>query len=122
MTVAPPIPILRNFDAAKAREFHVDFPGFGVLFEHRFEAGTPLPMGLRLGDCLLHLSEHHGDACPGSAVRIELEDVDACCAELGAKRYRCARPGVQEQPWGYCEMAIDDPARNRLIFCTESPA
>ena len=37
-----PIPILRMFDEAKAREFYLEFLGFNVEFEHRFEPGTPL--------------------------------------------------------------------------------
>ena len=32
-------PILRIFDEAKAREFYVDFLGFKVDWEHRFEPG-----------------------------------------------------------------------------------
>ena len=30
-------PIFRSFDEAKAREFYIDFLGFEVTFEHRFE-------------------------------------------------------------------------------------
>jgi hypothetical protein len=30
-------PILRSFDEAKGREFYVDFLGFKVDWEHRFE-------------------------------------------------------------------------------------
>jgi catechol 2,3-dioxygenase-like lactoylglutathione lyase family enzyme len=54
-------PVLRMFDVAKAREFYVDFLGFTVDFERRYEAGFPLYMGLSRGECRLHLSEHHGD-------------------------------------------------------------
>lgn len=118
MTMRPPIPILRSFDETKAREFYIDFLGFKVFFEHRFEPGTPLYMGVIKDECVLHISEHHGDACPGSAIRIEIDDVDAYCKQLNDKRYQNARPGVQEQPWGYRDMSIDDPAGNRLIFCT----
>lgn len=117
----PPIPILRSFDEAKARAFYVDFLGFDVYFEHRFDPEAPLYMGLCLGECLIHVSEHHGDATPGSAMRIEMPDVDAYCAELNAKSYQNARPGVIEQPWGYRDMSITDPFGNRLIFCTELP-
>ncbi|MBY8975046.1 VOC family protein [Rhodobacteraceae bacterium NNCM2] len=113
-----PIPILRSFDEAAARAFYLDFLGFELVFEHRFEPDLPLYMGVRLGDCELHISEHHGDATPGSALRIEMPDVHAFCAELNAKKYRNARPGVQTQPWGYHDMTIQDPAGNRLIFCT----
>ena len=78
-------PILRSFDEAKAREFYLDFLGFQVVFEHRFEPGLPLYMGVARGDCALHLSEHHGDATPGASMRIEVDDVDALCAELQAR-------------------------------------
>ena len=42
VTFDRPIPILRMFDEAKAREFYLDFLGFSVEFEHRFEADLPL--------------------------------------------------------------------------------
>jgi hypothetical protein len=50
-------PILRIFDEAKAREFYVDFLGFKIDWEHRFEPGTPLYMQVSKDECLLHLSE-----------------------------------------------------------------
>ena len=34
------VPVLRSFDEAKAREFYVDFLGFTVEWEHRFEPGS----------------------------------------------------------------------------------
>ncbi len=121
MSLHPPIPIFRSFDEAKAREFYVDFLGFDIVFEHRFEPGTPLYMAVKKGDCELHISEHYGDSTPGSAVRIELPDVHAYSEELNAKRYKHARPGVQKQPWGWYDMTIADPFGNRLIFCTDIP-
>jgi uncharacterized glyoxalase superfamily protein PhnB len=109
-------PILRIFDEAKAREFYVDFLGFAVDWEHRFDGNTPLYMQVSKDDCILHLSEHHGDASPGSAVRIETTDVTAMNRELLAKNYRYARPGVQSTPWQTREMTIADPFGNRLLF------
>ena len=67
-------PILRIFDEVKAREFYVDFLGFTVDWEHRFEEGLPLYLQISKDDCVLHLSEHHGDCCPGSAMRIETNE------------------------------------------------
>ena len=119
--ICPPIPILRSFDEARAREFYVDFLGFAVIFEHRFEPGTPLYMGLQLGDCILHLSEHFGDASPGVTIRIEMADVRGFAFTLNAQRYAHARPGVQRQPWGFDDMALNDPFGNRLIFCSPVP-
>ncbi|WP_313704526.1 glyoxalase superfamily protein [Massilia sp.] len=109
-------PILRIFDEAKAREFYVDFLGFEVDWEHRFEPGFPLYLQVSHGACVLHLSEHHGDCCPGAALRIEVDDVDAYQAELAAKNYGYARPGVDDTPWGSREMSIKDPFGNRLVF------
>lgn len=117
MPYAAPIPIFRSFDETLAKAFYVDFLGFAIEFEHRFEPDTPLFMGVRNGDCLLFLSEHHGDATPGSSVRIEVPDVHALAATLNAKKYRNARPGVTEQPWAD-DMSIKDPFGNTLIFCT----
>ena len=111
-------PILRIFDEAKAREFYVDFLGFQVDWEHRFE-GTgefPLYMQVSKGDCILHLSGHFGDASPGAAIRIAVTGVDEYQAELLAKQYKHARPGVEAMPWGSREMSIRDPFHNRLVF------
>jgi uncharacterized glyoxalase superfamily protein PhnB len=122
VTFSKTTPILRIFDEAKAREFYVDFLGFTVDWEHRFESDLPLYMQVSRGGCVLHLSEHYGDASPGSAVRIETTDLDAYNAELLSKRYKHARPGIEDMPWGTRDMSIRDPFGNRLIFTTPSGA
>lgn len=116
MKLGPITPIFRIFDEAKAKEFYVDFLGFKIDWEHRFADDLPLYMGISKGDCVLHLSGHFGDACPGAALRIAIDDVDAYQQELLAKQYKHARPGVHNQPWGSREMSIHDPFGNRLIF------
>jgi len=115
MKLGPVTPILRMFDEAKAREFYIDFLGFKVDFEHRFDPGAPLYMGLSRGECRLHLSEHHGDGSPGARVRIPIDDLDGLHAELTAKRYKYNRPGIETMPWGR-ELTASDPFHNRLIF------
>jgi extradiol dioxygenase family protein len=110
------IPVLRMFDAAKAREFYLDFLGCKVDFEHRYAADLPLFMQVSLGDVLLRLSEHHGDASPGAKVTIEMTGLAAYHAELSAKKYRYARPGLVEQPWGAITMTIADPFYNHIEF------
>ena len=60
------VPILRSFDEAKAREFYVDWLGFTVNWEHRFEPGMPLYMQVSRDGIVLHISEHHGDGSPGA--------------------------------------------------------
>ena len=68
--MGPPTPILRSFDERRTKGFYVDFLGFEIEFEHRFEPGTPLYLGLRKDGCRLHLSEHYGDGSPGAHVRV----------------------------------------------------
>ena len=42
--------------------------------------------------------------------------IDELQAELLAKQYRYARPGVEPTPWGARMMEIADPFGNRLRF------
>jgi len=109
-------PVLRSFDEAKTKEFYVDFLGFKVDWEHRFEPGTPLYMQVSKGDCVIHLTEHYGDGSPGAAIRIATTEIDAFHAELNAKKFKYARPGVENMPWDSREMSIKDPSSNLLIF------
>jgi uncharacterized glyoxalase superfamily protein PhnB len=118
MQFARPTPILRIFDEHKAREFYVGFLGFSVDWEHRFAPDAPLYMQVSRGGCVLHLSEHHGDCSPGSAMRIETSDLDAYHAELTAKHYKYSRPAVELMPWGTRDMSVKDPFGNRLTFTT----
>lgn len=111
------IPTLRIFDEAKAREFYVDFLGFQVQFEHRFQEDFPLYMGVVRGECVLHLSEHHGDGSPGTSLMFQVEGIDAFQQELAAKEYRFARPGPPEDTeFGTREVTLSDPFGNRLTF------
>jgi uncharacterized glyoxalase superfamily protein PhnB len=118
MALGKTTPILRIFDEAKAREFYVDFLGFTVDWEHRFEPGLPLYMQVSRDGCVLHLSEHHGDCSPGAAMRIETDALDAFQAELGSRQYKYARPGIENMPWGTRDMSVKDPFGNRLTFTT----
>jgi hypothetical protein len=110
------IPILRIFDVAKAKEFYVDFLGFGVDWEHRFADDAPLYMQVSRGGLVLHLSEHHGDCCPGSAVFVRMTGLDELHREITARRYRFMRPGIHRTPWNARMMEVINPFNNRLRF------
>ncbi len=116
MKFGPVIPVLRIFDEDRAREFYLDFLGFSKDWDHRFDENLPLYMQVSRDRCLLHLSGHHGDCCPGAAVRIETTGVKEFCDSLNQKGYKHARPGCENTPWGTLEMTIADPFGNRLIF------
>ena len=120
-TVLQTIPILRIFDVDKAREFYVGFLGFTVDWEHRFDERAPLYMQVSRGGLVLHLSEHHGDACPGSTVFVRLTGIDEYHREIMAKGYGYMRPGVEVAPWNAKVMEVIDPFGNRLRFNEDLP-
>ncbi|WP_166359519.1 glyoxalase superfamily protein [Pseudomonas akapageensis] len=116
MNLSAAIPIIRIFSVAKAKEFYLDYLGFTLDWEHRFEEGFPLYAQVRRSDLVLHLSEHHGDATPGSTVFVPVVDIDALHRELEARQYAYARPGIEVLDWGR-QLQVADPFGNRLRFC-----
>lgn len=116
MKISAAIPVLRIFSEEKAREFYGDFLGFTFDWEHRFDDAAPLYAQIHRDGLVLHLSEHFGDATPGSTVFIRMTGIAGLHAELNARQYRHAHPGLLKQPWGLT-MEIADPFGNRLRFC-----
>ena len=116
-------PILRIFDYDKAIEFYVNWLGFKVDWEHEFEPGTtPKYIQVSLRDLVLHLSEHHGDASPGTHIRInDFEGLKAYNKELNNKKYKYGRPGLQVPEWNKktIYMTVHDPFGNRVTFNEE---
>ncbi len=110
------IPILRIFDVAKAKEFYIDFLGFTIDWEHRFGDNFPLYTQVSRAGLKLHLSEHHGDASPGSTVFIWMRGIAEYHRELIAKDYRYYKPGLEEAPWDARVMQVGDPFGNKLRF------
>jgi uncharacterized glyoxalase superfamily protein PhnB len=109
-------PILRIFDMEKAEEFYINFFGFKVDWIHQFEENMPKYLQISLNDVVIHLSEHHGDASPGSAIRIKVSDIKSFHTTLLQKEYPYAKPGLQKTPWNTMEVKVYDPFSNRLIF------
>ncbi|MFK0291197.1 glyoxalase superfamily protein [Streptomyces sp. NPDC090442] len=114
------VPVFRIFDVAKAHEFYVDYLGCTVDWEHRFEPGMPLYTQVSRDGLVLHLSEHHGDATPGSTVYVELTGVRALHAELATKGYPYLRPGLEEDEFGTC-LTLTDPFGNRIRLNEQFP-
>ncbi len=110
------IPILRIFDVAKAKEFYIDWLGFTIEWEHQFEPGTPYYIGIKKDNIQLHLSEHHGDATPGSKVYITCTAIEDYCKELMAKNYKYFRPAVEKTFYNTLCMDVIDPFGNKLSF------
>jgi hypothetical protein len=98
------VPILRVADAGVAARWYARL-GFTVEFEHRFEPHLPAYVGIRREASQIHLSEHQGDARPGTLVFVWVDDVDGIAAEFGVT--------ADDAPWGR-EISLTDPDQNRL--------
>jgi catechol 2,3-dioxygenase-like lactoylglutathione lyase family enzyme len=108
------VPILRSFDEPKAKAFYVDFLGFKIDWEHRFRADYPLYMQVSRDGLRLHISEHHGDATPGSTTYVYLQNLDALHAELKAKGNNAR---IERGPSPNMRvLSLWDPFGNRIRF------
>jgi len=102
------IPIFRVSDGYETAKWYARL-GFSVVGEHRFAPELPLYLFLERNGVQLHLSEHTGDATPGTLVYFWVDDVDSVASEFDGE--------VQEQPWGR-ELELVDPDGNRLRVAT----
>lgn len=114
--LADAIPILRIFSIDKASEFYLDFLGFKTDWEHRFGANFPLYTQVSRSGLRLHLSEHHGDASPGSTVFVWMRGIADFHRELMSKNYRYNRPGLEDAPWDARVVEVSDPFGNKIRF------
>ena len=98
------VPILHVKDGQRSAEWYARL-GFVIEGEHRFAPGMPLYLFLRRGDDILHLSEHRGDARPGTLLYYYVDDVVSIAEEFDAE--------IKEQPWAR-EVHLTDPDGNRF--------
>ena len=98
------IPILRTKDAHDSAKWYRRL-GFEIEGEHQFEPDLPSYLFLARGTSRLHLSEHEGDAKPGTLLYFYVQDVGSIAMEFAAE--------VIEQPWAR-EVHLTDPDGNRL--------
>lgn len=110
------IPLMRIFSVEKAKEFYVDFLGFTLDWEHRFDSNAPVYLQVSRAGFLLHLTEHHGDCCPGSTVFVWMTDIDAFYEEITARNYPYLRPGIETTFYGSRSVEVTDPFGNRIRF------
>jgi hypothetical protein len=92
--------------------------GFKVDWQHMPDGG-PIYFQISLRDIALNLSEHHGDASPGTHIRIlEFEGLREYHKMLIDKNYKYNRPGLENPEWNpdSIEMMVHDPFGNRLTF------
>ena len=110
------IPIMRSFDVVKAKDFYLGFLGFTVDWEHRFDSSAPVYLQISKGDLLLHLSEHHGDCCPGSTVFVWMKGIEEFHATITSRGYGYMRPGIERTFYNSVCVEVTDPFGNRIRF------
>lgn len=86
-TIGGAIPVLRIFSIDEATAFYTGYLGMTVDWEHRFEPGMPLYLQVSRSGLTLHLSQHHGDGTPGSALWIPVGDLTSLHAELTGREH-----------------------------------
>jgi hypothetical protein len=115
------IPVLRMFDEVQAREFYIDYLGFGVDWECQFTPTAPLYMQISFGSAYIHLNGHAKEDEPIGQVNIPVLGLENYCAYLIAKGADYPKPYVEDPRYvgRNTDMNIDDPFGNYLVFCSQ---
>lgn len=112
-------PIFRIFDIEKTHSFYINYLGFEMDWKHQYSDSMPVYIQVSLNEAVLHLSEHHGDSSPGSAIRIKINDLENFHSSLSKKKYPYSKPGIEKTPWDTIEVTVIDPFSNKIIFYEE---
>jgi catechol 2,3-dioxygenase-like lactoylglutathione lyase family enzyme len=118
--MSPGVPVLRVMSVEAALPFYVDYLGFTLDWEHRFEPGLPLYVQVSRSAAVLHLSEHHGDGSPHGVVWFPVADVFGLHKELLARSDAPVRPGIDPDAPGGPTFQVTDPYGNVLRFAQSS--
>jgi len=114
--ISPGVPVLRVMSVATALPFYVDYLGFRLDWEHRFEPGWPVYAQVSRSKAVLHLSEHHGDGSPNGVVWFPVADVVGLHKELLDRPNARVRPGLDADAPGGPTFGVTDPYGNVLRF------
>lgn len=106
-----PILPIHSYEVAKA--FYVDWLGFKIDWEFRFEPTLPVYMQVSRGGLVFHLTEHKGGN-PGPVMcHIDVNDLDALMAEWKSRRADFVQE-VEIAPWNAKHVSLKDPFGNML--------
>lgn len=112
MTVQRVIPVFFIFNYTTTIEFYVDWLGFQIDWEHRFDENCAIYIQVSLGNTVLHLSDYYKDVSAGGMAFIECEGLEAYHKILTEKQGKFKCPILVN---GAC-MTIVDPFTNQLVF------
>lgn len=107
------VPILHIHNYEEAKAYYVDWLGFKIDWEFRFEPTFPVYMEVSRDGLVLHLSEHKGGN-PGAAMcHVDVDDLDALMAEWKSRRPDFTQE-VEIAPWNAKHILLKDPFGNTL--------
>ena len=109
------VPLIKVSSTRKAETWLCHGLGFHLDFVVRGDADDPCYMGVSRDSVSLYVSSHAGDGVAGSAVNIEVDDVDDLHAEFVARGVNIDLPPI-DQTWGTREMYVKDGEGNCLRF------
>lgn len=107
------IPTFRILYYKEAIKFYVDFLGFSIDWEHRFDETEPVYMQISKDGLILHLTENKRFQT-GIIVFVETKGIDDYYFELSKRDSSVSE--VTKTPWQTKQMEIKDPFGNLLRF------
>ena len=114
------VPILRMYDVTATIRFYVEYLGCSLDWRDG-DGDRPVYLQVSRDGIRLHLSSHHDDGTPGTAVLVVVRNLDALHAELHKRGYPFLNPGIEPGPGNGREMQLIDPASNRIRFYEPEP-
>jgi len=115
------VPVLRMYDVAATIRINVDY--LECSLDHQDGDGDrPVYLGVSRDGMEFHLSSHHDDGTPGTAVLVVVRNLDALHAELHKRGYPYFNPGISPGPGNGRQMQDIAPASNRIRFYEPAPA
>ncbi len=107
------IPIFRILDYKEAIKFYVDFLGFSIDWEHRFDETAPVYLQISKDGLALHLTENERFQTQ-IIIFVETKGIDDYYRELLKRDSSVSE--VTKTPWQTKQMEIEDPFGNLLRF------
>lgn len=121
VALEPPIPVLRVASLAAAKEFYVDFLGFG------FDWGDDAPQArnayaqVSRDGVQLHLAAKGEGGGAAALLFRDMQGLTALHRELIARQGKFAPSDIRFTPWDSREFELTDPFGNHLRFWENNP-
>jgi catechol 2,3-dioxygenase-like lactoylglutathione lyase family enzyme len=104
---------VRDYDTAI--DFYIDFLGFRIDWEHRFEPNGPIYMQISKNGLVLHLSESKRFEKNVIAF-VETKNISGFHKELQERNPTRRIPDIEQTKWKTLQLEIEDPFGNLLRF------